>query len=289
MIDVLWLALRAASFVFTVQAAGTGLFLVLFARELEAGSGALIRRMGAHAAIGALGIVIAQALFEPLYLAGAWDGLRDPALRTLAYFSPAAIVPVLRLAGLAALVLALRRASGALYGLALPAALLALGSFLASGHALLDTRRLLLIPLLAVHVLVAAFWFGSLAALRKLLQRQPAQVLVPLLRSFSERALWLVPLLALAGVLLACLLLPDLSALRRPYGVLLCLKVLLFTLLMALAALNRLRFAPALARGEAAAPHLRRTLNAEYLLLATLLIVTAAMTGLFSPTQAPAP
>jgi putative copper export protein len=286
MIDALWLALRAGGFVFTVQAAGTGLFLVLFARELDVGSGALIRRVGAHAAIGALGIVIAQALFEPLYLAGAWDGLRDPALRTLAYFSPAAIVPALRLAGLGALVLALRRASSALDGFVLPAALLALGSFLATGHALLDPRRLLLIPVLAVHVLVAAFWFGSLAALRMLLRHQPPQVLVSVLRSFSERALWLVPLLLLAGVLLACLLLPDLAALRRPYGLLLCLKVLLFTLLMALAALNRLRFAPALARGEAVTTHLRRTLTAEYLLLATVLIVTAAMTGLFSPAEA---
>jgi putative copper export protein len=61
-------------------------------------------------------------------------------------------------------------------------------------------------------------------------------------------------------------------------------KVLLFAALLALAALNRQRLTPALARGEAwALPVLRRSLSAEYLLLGTALIATAALTGFFSP------
>ena len=89
---------------------------------------------------------------------------------------------------------------------------------------------------------------------------------------------------ALAGVTLACTLLPGLAALRRPYGMLVCVKALLFAALLALAALNRQRLTPALARGEAwALPVLRRSLSAEYLLLGTALIATAALTGFFSP------
>ena len=132
--------------------------------------------------------------------------------------------------------------------------------------------------------LLVAFWFGALAPLRTVARLEaPAQVAVAL-RHFSAYALWLVPLLALAGVTLACTLLPGLAALRRPYGMLVCVKALLFAALLALAALNRQRLTPALARGEAwALPVLRRSLSAEYLLLGTALIATAALTGFFSP------
>jgi putative copper export protein len=106
-----------------------------------------------------------------------------------------------------------------------------------------------------------------------------------MLRAFSAIALWLVPMIALAGVALAMLLLPDPSALwREPYGRLLCVKMTLFALLMVLAALNRQRFAPAIGRGEAAAVvHFRRSVAGEYFLICIVLTVTAAMTGFFSP------
>jgi len=97
-------------------------------------------------------------------------------------------------------------------------------------------------------------------------------------------AVRLVPLLASAGALIAALLLPDVAALRRPWGLLLLGKVLLFTSLMALAALNRLRLTPALAGGEArAATRLSRTIAVEYGLICITLAVTAVMTGDFSP------
>jgi len=59
-----------------------------------------------------------------------------------------------------------------------------------------------------------------------------------------------VPLIALAGAGIAAVLLPDFAALLAPYGLLLSAKLMLFAALMALAALNKLRLAPALGRGE---------------------------------------
>jgi putative copper resistance protein D len=59
-------------------------------------------------------------------------------------------------------------------------------------------------------------------------------------------------------------------------------KAALFAVLMGLAAVNRLRLAPALARTQARAP-LRRTLALEYLLICLVLGVTAVMTGRYSP------
>jgi putative copper export protein len=283
MIDGLWLALRAAAFILVLQAAGYALFLALFTRTLAPQLLMLMRSAAARLALAALAIVLAQALLEPAYLAGAWDGIADPALRRLVFVGAGAAVLALRVGGLMLLALALRRTRSVL-PLALPGALLALGSFLVSGHVPRAAHGGLLVSVLGLHVLLVAFWFGALVPLRTVARREaPAQVAVAL-KHFSAYALWLVPLLALAGVTLACTLLPGLAALRRPYGMLVCVKALLFAALLALAALNRQRLTPALARGEAwALPVLRRSLSAEYLLLGTALIATAALSGFFSP------
>jgi len=286
MIDALWLLLRAAGFVLLLQATGSVLFLAQVAGAVDTSGAGAIRALGLRTTLAALALVLAQGLYEPLHLAGAWDGWSDPSLRRLVFLSAGGVAFWLRVAGLAGVALALRRAPRGLRGLALPAALVALASFLVSGHTLLDAHRVILAPLLALHVLVAAFWFGSLAALRALLAMAPVVPIAPALAQFSRRAVWLVPLLALAGVCLAGVLLPDLAALRRPYGELLCLKALLFALLMGLAALNRLRLVPALERGEPHAPSsLRGTLAAEYFLIVGVLVATAALTGLFSPAE----
>jgi putative copper export protein len=61
-------------------------------------------------------------------------------------------------------------------------------------------------------------------------------------------------------------------------------KVLLFAVLLALAARNKLALVPALARADLRAlPALRRNLMLEYALVCTVLTATALLTGLFSP------
>jgi putative copper export protein len=281
MIDGLWLALRAAGFILLLQASGTVLFRASLPCGLDVRAAQDLKTQALRLTLAALAVVILQGLLEPVHLAGAWDGLGDPALRHLALASPGGVVLWLRFMGLSTLTLALWRAHP---GLALPAALVALGSFLVSGHTLVDSHRVVLLPLLALHVGAAAFWFGALACLRRLARSLAGPAYVAVLRGFSRRALWLVPLLALAGVLLAATLLPDWAALRRPYGLLLLTKAALFTVLMALAALNRLRIVPALARGDGgAAAALTVTLRAEYVLVMAVLAVTALMTGAFSP------
>jgi putative copper resistance protein D len=61
-------------------------------------------------------------------------------------------------------------------------------------------------------------------------------------------------------------------------------KAGLFALLMGLAAVNRLRLAPALARTRAREP-LRRTLALEFVLICVVLAVTALLTGRYSPAE----
>jgi putative copper resistance protein D len=78
------------------------------------------------------------------------------------------------------------------------------------------------------------------------------------------------------------------------YGAMIVGKTLAFGLLMALASLNRWRLVPALAAvaaraGQAVGPlaaesrDLRRTIAAEWIVIALVLVATALMTSLFAP------
>ncbi|MBS0379031.1 MAG: CopD family protein [Proteobacteria bacterium] len=280
MIDAAWLLLRAGVFVLVLKAAGLATFMAFQAPDLTPAGLRRVRLLTRITAACGLLAVLVQALAEPVHLAGSVAGLSDPMLRRLAWFSAAAAVPLLRLAGLLLLWVGARRPHA---GMPVIAALLLGGSFLASGHALTDTHRLLLLPLLALHVLGAAFWFGAVAAFLSLMLSGEGPP-VPALGAFSRRAVRLVPLMGLAGVAMALVLLPDFAALARPYGLLLLAKALLFTGVLALAAVNRGRLLPALREGRARARGaVLAVLSAEYVLLLAAIVVAALMTGAFSP------
>jgi putative copper resistance protein D len=91
-----------------------------------------------------------------------------------------------------------------------------------------------------------------------------------------------VPVILLAGIVMAVLLLPNLQALSEPYGELLIAKVAGFAALMGLAAANKWRFGPALVHGQSGL-WFRRSVAAEYMLIAAVLTITAVMTSFFSP------
>ena len=286
MIDGTWLALRAAGFVLSLQAAGTGLFLAAFGARLEHSSGP-IRRAGARSAFAALAVCLAQLVIEPAHLAGDWAGLSDAHLLRIAVASSAGQALMARTAALACVAVALRGARAAARPLGLLASLAVPASYLLTGHTATQPGRALLAALLFAHLCVVAFWLGSLRPLCRVARFEPRVTAGALISAFSATAVWLVPGMALAGISMAALLLPQPAALwREPYGRLLSVKVVLFVLLMALAALNRQRLAPAMSRGEIrAVSHFRRSVAAEYLLICATLAVTAAMTGLYSPGQ----
>jgi putative copper resistance protein D len=157
-------------------------------------------------------------------------------------------------------------------------------SFAYSGHVAAHPRWALLVPLLLVHVLIVTWWFGALWAFLRATRLESPLQLAAALGAFSRVAVWLVPAIALAGIAMAAVLLPDLAALRRPYGLLLFSKAGLFAALLGLAAVNRLVLVARIARGAGAAlAALRATLTGEYLLIAATLAATAVMTGLYSP------
>jgi copper resistance protein D len=283
MIDGLWLVLRAAGLMLTFQAAGTALFDVCFAPHL-ARSRAAICRTGVRVGVAALIVLVLQALLEPVHLAGDWSGLTDATLLKVFLGASGAAAFALRIAAVACLAIGSWRGGRRGAALALLGALVAVGSFLLTGHTSVAPQRLWLAGLLLIHLSIAGFWFGSLWPLRQVAALETPADAAQVVAAFSSVAVWLVPVIALAGALMAVLLLPDVAALWQPYGRLLLAKVALFALLMGLAASNRLHLTPALARGERHAPaRLRTSIALEYVLICATFAVTAVMTGSFSP------
>jgi copper transport protein len=141
------------------------------------------------------------------------------------------------------------------------AAIVALGSLALTGHALTAGPMWLTAPVLAGHVLVAAFWLGSLWPLWQAAGHLAPADALRLLRRFSASALPAVALLIAAGTVLAVLQLGRIGTfLDTPYGLRLLLKLAIVSTLVLVAALNRLWLTPALAAGR---PYATRSLRAS--------------------------
>jgi putative copper export protein len=275
--------LRALGFVALFQAAGLAIFVAAFAATL-ATTGPVLRRFGMQMACAAAVLLVAQFALEPVRMAGDWTGIQDESLRSLALQSSLARASAWKLTGL---VLAL----AGLYGrhrqanrLALLGALIALAGFVLTGHTAVHPLRIWLAPLLLLHLVVLAFWFGALLPLWQITRHETAVIAGRIVARFSSRAVILVPVLFVAGVMMAAILLQDAAALQSRYGRLLLAKICLFALLMGLAAMNKWRLGPAIAMGDAGAGRsFRVALAAEAVLIAAALAATAALTLLYSP------
>jgi copper transport protein len=155
--------------------------------------------------------------------------------------------------------------------LALGAAVL-VGAAASSGHAWSAERRWLAVAADAVHLVVVGAWAGGLVALLVVLRRGVGSGVV---QAFSTMAVGAAPAAAITGLASASGQLAGPSELwGSAYGRLVLAKVVLFVVLVALGAHNRLRIVPAL---DAALDRLRRNVRVEIGVVAVVLGVTAAL------------
>jgi copper resistance protein D len=279
--DGIAVAARALALLCLYQSAGAVFFLALFERELPHGHArARVRRLARIAALCAMVLVALLAPLMAARMAGDLSGLFNGALLRVAWHSSNAMAQAVQLLGLILIVIGLP----AIKPVAVLGAVLACCALVLTGHTSVNPQRALLAPLLTVHLLIVAFWFGALAPLWLALRHETLPDAAALLQRFSRLAAWLVPGIALAGVSMAFVLIDDVAVLHRPYGELLLAKLCVYILLMGLAAMNRWRFTPALnAAPQSARRALQRSLVAEYLGIALVLAMTATLTTLFSP------
>lgn len=307
--DILSVVLRAVSFVLQLQAAGTVFFATAFGPALTI-SLIGVRSLARITAFAALFAAAGHYLLEAARMAGDMAGVLDSSLQNTAWTSSAGGAFTVRELGLLLIIAGTQTSSARLTAerffkpsTAMSAALwlrrlssrgftvvgvmgavLVAASFTLTGHTFTNPRRWLLAPLLLTHLLIVAFWLGALWPLGLITLRESRERAARIVALFSAAAFWLVPLILVAGVAIAALLLPDFHALLQPYGELVLAKVGLFALLLCLAALNKWRFGPALGGSDLSAGRtFRRMVIAEYVIIVIVLSVTAVMTTFFSP------
>jgi len=143
-------------------------------------------------------------------------------------------------------------------------------------------------PVIAVHVVLALFWFGMLSHLVvRFLQphlQMPARLAGSLVERYATLALWSAAGAVLTGLLAALAVLPWNQVTSSGYGRLLVAKGVLVGLGLAAAATMRLRALRALNK-DAGMASIRRLTRVE----ASALVAAVAVAALLSGTAPPAP
>jgi putative copper export protein len=281
-VDAISALVRGLSFVALFQAAGVAIFLALFGRRL-ADTTQRVRSLGFVSALAALVLVAAHYALEAARMAGSLSGVFDLSLQQIVLDSSMSTAWLWRTIGLVLIAGTIRRRDKAGRVVSLIGAGAVIVGFLFVGHSALHPDRAWLWPLLALHLAVVAFWFGSLLPLYAVSRIERATIAADVVDRFSRIALWIVPAIFLAGLVMAILLVDRWAVLREGYGLLLLAKIGGFAALMLLAALNKWRYGPALATANGATAAFQRTVAVEYVLICAVLMATAVMTTLFSP------
>lgn len=210
------------------------------------------------------------------------EGMLDPEIIVIGLEGPLGTSSTVRAIGLIFL----------LFGLVVPFARLAvtvLGSVLVAssfaliGHATKEPQWLMG-GLITLHLLAVSYWFGALFPLHMLSHPdRDLGLAARMSERFGRQASVLVPLLVIAGGLFAYLLLGDLFKLYTTnYGLVLLAKLGLVIIILGFAAMNKLRFVPALSNGGAGfARAFRRSLRYEGTAFISVFATTALLTTLF--------
>ncbi|SLN63763.1 copper resistance D family protein [Ruegeria meonggei] len=277
---VLAILAKAIGYGAALLAMGGVLFIVLFATRAEASVLRLARYLAVGAAIVGLAMLALRFGIRAARISGmGFDGATDPIMLGFVWDSPLGAAAIWRGVGELAILAILLSHVGQWFALA--GSLAVAISFAQVGHSLGEPRAILAV-LLVLHLLAAAFWVGALLPLRK-------AALTPtgadLLHHFGSVAAYGVAVLIVAGAALAWLLSDSVAALfGTAYGLGLLVKVVIVSALFGLAALNKLRFVPALrAEKRGAEIALRRSISMEMLAVVLILFATATLTSVTTP------
>jgi len=265
------IANRALHLVCLFAAAG-GLLFAAFVRGRTGASARLASFAAAAAATGVVGVLLHGASLTG-DLAAASAAYWQVALST-----PQAASAAAALGGLfVAFAIAPRLSRGSGRASAVGGAAFALAATGVTGHS--AAAGWVWWPVAAVHLMAAGFWFGSMPPLWLALRTSALPDAAALLQRFSRIAVPAVAVLAAAGAALALQRMHGLGDLAvTDYGRLVLAKIAGALLLIAIAARNRLRLTPAVARAAAdAARRLRLAITAELTLMAGVIALAAVL------------
>ncbi len=268
-------------------AAGSALLLLLMslsessiAATVAQGRGAAVVALVTYfLAIGFGGAEMVLGGPGALFSAGAWSQAMGSTL------VPSAVIGI---PGALILLYAYRAAAGAPAApLLLAGTALTLGGFLVTGHAATAPPVWLMAVMVGVHLVCAAFWFAALRPLGLATRSASIQEAGTLMVQFSNRAVWTVAALFVSGAVISFVQVETLAnVFSTDYGVRLALKIILFLVVLGIAAMNKIKLTPKLEAGDAAgAASLRRSIAIEYGVMVLILVAAVSLT-LPSPPRA---
>jgi copper resistance protein D len=281
--DVGAVAAKVLVYAATLGAAGAVFFLSYAGDLITGAQRASIRRMVAmQLIVGAL-FTLLRILLLTGAMSDSFAGMFDRDMAGMLLQAGEGTAASLRLVGLvlAACALSLNRR---LQIPALAGAVIAASSFAWVGHVRALQPHLPATMFSCLHLIGVAFWVGALLPLL-CSTRESALEVGALAKRFGTLAVAAVSILVVAGLCMLWML-----SYGRPefwsssYGTMIAVKLLLVSLLLGAAALNKLWLTPRLMNGEArAVVVLRRSIQFELLTAVLILIVTASFTSLTGP------
>lgn len=162
-------------------------------------------------------------------------------------------------------------------------ALLVCASFLLTGHARTHGPVALVVACELAHVVAASAWWGGLLGVGTSLRTAGADATAAgrLVATFATLMTGVVVMLLAAGAGLALLVLHPVSALvTTAYGRVLVVKIAVVAGILAAAAVNHRRLAPAAAAGDRRAIRMLTSMvTAEQIGLATVFVITSVLAG----------
>jgi copper resistance protein D len=240
--------------------------------------------LATRSAWAGIAFVAIYQVSEPIRLVGHVRGVLDASLQGALLESPLGTATGVRLLGLLLIAVGCRIWDRRGPTVAVLGSAFVVASFAFMGHTAEGDQRWLTAAALLVHVVVVAFWFGSLLPLYQTSRRESLSTNGELIEKFSHVAVRIVPGIFVAGFALAIALLPSIASLATSYGLLLLAKVAGFSVLMGAAAFNKLKLGPLVSNGDPRALVMfRKIVVVEWVLVVAVVSTTSSMTGLFSP------
>jgi copper transport protein len=166
-------------------------------------------------------------------------------------------------------------------------ALLAVASFLVTGHGATLTPRVLVDVAFALHLLGAAFWLAALWPLAVTARATAPHVAGEIMARFSRQAVGWVAAIVGSGIVVAWIQLrTPVALIASAYGIRLTVKLALVAGLLGVALHNKLVLTPALGGDDVnAVRRLRRHIIAELVLFALILAAAVSLTLVASPAE----
>jgi copper resistance protein D len=281
--DVGAVAAKVLVYAATLGASGAVFFLSYAGGLLTGAQRAAIRRIVAIQLIVAALFTLLRILLLTGAMSDSFAGMFDRDMAGMLLEAGEGTAASVRLVGLvlAGCALSLNRR------LQIPAfagAVIAASSFTWVGHVRALHPLLPATLFSCLHLVGVAFWVGALLPLLWS-TRESALEVGALAKRFGTLAVAAVSLLVIAGLSMLWMLShgqPEFWS--SGYGTMIAVKLLLVSLLLGAAALNKLWLTPRLMNGEArAVVMLRRSILFELLMVVLILVVTASFTSLTGP------